>query len=49
MRRLWYHGKVDTMVPGQPRQQAIGTEDGAIVFVMCADQDTVYDAIVAAL
>lgn len=38
MRRLWYHGKVDTMVPGQPRQQAIGTEDGTIVFVG-SDQD----------
>ena len=24
-------------------------DDGTIVFVMCADQDTVYDAIVAAL
>lgn len=33
MRRLWYHGKVDTMVPGHPRQQAIGMEDGTIVFV----------------
>lgn len=33
MRRLWYHGKVDTMVPGQKRQQAIGVEDGTIVFV----------------
>ena len=33
MRRLWYHGKVDTMVPGKDRQQAIGVEDGTIVFV----------------
>lgn len=33
MRRLWYHGKVDTMVPGLGRQQAVGLEDGAIVFV----------------
>ena len=33
MRRLWYHGKVDTMVPGHPRQQALGMEDGTIVFV----------------
>lgn len=33
MRRLWFHGKVDTMVPGQPRQQAVGVEDGTIVFV----------------
>ena len=33
MRRLWYHGKVDTMVPGKDRQQAIGLEDGAVVFV----------------
>ena len=33
MRRLWYHGKVDTMVPGKDRQQAIGVEDGPIVFV----------------
>lgn len=33
MRRLWYHGKVDTMVPGEARQQAIGLEDGTIVFV----------------
>ena len=33
MRRLWYHGKVDTMVPGQARQQAVGLEDGTIVFV----------------
>ncbi len=33
MRRLWYHGKVDTMVPGQARQQAVGIQDGTIVFV----------------
>lgn len=33
MRRLWYHGKVDTMVPGQPRQEAVGVENGTIVFV----------------
>lgn len=33
MRRLWYHGKVDTMVPGKDRQEAIGLEDGTIVFV----------------
>lgn len=33
MRKLWYHGKVDTMVPGQPRQEAVGVEDGTIVFV----------------
>ena len=33
MRRLWYHGKVDTMVPGKDRQQAIGVENGTIVFV----------------
>ena len=33
MRRLWYHRKVDTMVPGKDRQQAIGVEDGTIVFV----------------
>lgn len=38
MRRLWYHGQVDTMVPGQPRQQAVGVEDGTIVFVG-SDQD----------
>ena len=33
MRRLWYHGKVDTMVPGEHRQQAVGVENGTIVFV----------------
>ena len=33
MRRLWYHGKVDTMDPGLGRQQAVGVENGAIVFV----------------
>ena len=32
MRRLWYHGKVDTMVPGKDRQEAIGLEDGTIIF-----------------
>ena len=30
MRRLWYHGKVDTMVPGKDRQQAIGLEEMCI-------------------
>lgn len=38
MRRLWYHGKVDTMVPGEGRQQAVGVENGTIVFVG-SDQD----------
>ena len=37
MRRLWYHGKVDTMVPGEHRQQAVGVENGTNVFVKTAE------------
>lgn len=32
MRRLWYHGKVDTMVPGKDRQQALSLEEGLSLF-----------------
>lgn len=33
MRRLWYHGKVDSMDSAMNRFQAIGAEDGRIVFL----------------
>ena len=33
MRRLWYHGAVDSMDRSMTRYEAIGTEDGRIVFL----------------
>ena len=33
MRRLWYHGAVDSMDRSMTRYEAIGTEDSRIVFL----------------
>lgn len=38
MRKLWYHGKIISMDPNMTRYEALGQEDGKIVF-LGSDQD----------